>query len=71
MGKRYVKNITGGKEFPIAVGLAYRENGKVVNIKPGEKKELKTDKDVLGNEKKLIYIEEDNKKTKEVKEDGS
>ena len=66
MGKRYVKNITGGKEFPIAVGLAYRENGKVVNIKAGEKKEIKTDKDILGNEKKLIYIEED-KKTKEVK----
>ncbi len=66
MGKRYVKNITGGKEFPIAVGLAYRENGKVVNIKPGEKIEIKTDKDILGDEKKLIYIEED-KKTKEVK----
>ena len=70
MVKRYVKNITGGKEFPIAVELAYRENGKVINIKPGEKKELKTDIDVLGNEKKLIYVEKDDKKTKEV-EDGS
>ena len=68
MGKRYVKNITGKGDFPIAVELAYRENGKVVNIKPGEKIEIKTDKDILGNEKKLIYIEEkENKKIKEVK----
>ncbi len=68
MGKRYVKNITGGKEFPIAVGLAYRENGKVVNIKPGEKIETEGDGSNVGNEPKLVYFEEkSNKKDKEVK----
>ncbi len=66
--KNYIKNITNEKGF-MPVGLAYRENGKVINIKPGEKIETKGDGSNLGDEKKLVFLKEEDKKIKNTKKE--
>lgn len=64
--KKFIKNITNEEGF-VPVELSYRENGKLISIKPGEKIETKLNGENIGNCVKLILVtDKDEKKKKEV-----
>ncbi len=56
--KKYVKNITGGTEFPLKQELAYKEDGKIILLKSGEKKETKLKGEIGSNlnEPRLVIV---------------
>ena len=65
--KTYIKNVTGAKEgkYKEAQTLAYKENGKKIELKAQEAKETKLTKNLSH---RLVLVKEDEvKKKKEVK----
>jgi len=69
MTKKYIKNITGekGTKYPIPVTLAFKEDGKKIELKAGEQTETKMNgTNISGN--RLVLITEEKTKLKKDKE---
>jgi len=66
--KKYIQNITGIDErFPDKQEMAFKENGKIIPIKAGEKIETKLGVDAIGSEQRLIIVTDKDDKKKDTK----
>lgn len=63
MAKKYIKNITGekGTRYATPLILAYKEDGKKIELKAGEQRETKLTKSLSH---RLVLVEEESKSNK-------